>query len=272
MSPRRRLRTAALAAALLAPAEALAQQSLFNVPATETTAPAALFGQLQLSLVPAGGESNATVDVGLLPWLEAGVNVLHVPLYDGGGAPTAHQTASNVLVANASVLLRPTSFMSLQAGLQGGIGGHPVSRRTEAVVFGWLSLRFEADPRHGAWIVGAYAGTRGALGDGTPAGAMVGVDFPLVDRRLHLVADWLVGDTAVSTAVAGFALFAAPWFQVSGGVEVPTPGSGNEYGAVVELTYLPRRDHLVASAEPHPQTPAHFSAAHLQAFRGDRPR
>ncbi|MDB4932548.1 MAG: hypothetical protein JWM10_5032 [Myxococcaceae bacterium] len=267
----RRLVPAALAA-LLAPLPALAQQSLFNVPATENTVPAALFGQLQLSLVPSGGESNATVDVGLFPWLEAGVNLLHMPLYDNGGAPTAHQTATSALVANASLLLRPARFVALQAGLQAGIGGHPVSHRTEPVVFGWLSLRFEADPRYGAWIVGAYTGTRGALGDGTPAGAMAGFDIPIFAERLHLVADWLIGDTAVSTAVAGLALFAAPWFQLSVGVEIPTPGSGNEYGAVVELTYLPRHDHLVASAAPPPHAPAHFSAAHLQAFRGDRAR
>jgi hypothetical protein len=97
---------------------------------------------------------------------------------------------------------------------------------------------------------------------------MVGFDLPVGTERLHLVADWLIGDTAVSAAVVGFALFVAPYFQVSGGAELPTPGSGNEFGAVFELTYLPRHDaHAVASADRALARPAHFSAVHLQPFR-----
>lgn len=224
-----------LLACLASPA--LAQQSFFNVPSTQETVPGRLFGQVQATGTPLGGEVNTTVELGLFPWLEVGMNLFHMPLYHLAAEHSG--PASSTTAFNANVYFEPTSFMAVELGVQGGVGFLPGTTTLEPVVYGWGTMRFEAPGRFGSYVFGAYAGTRGALGGGPPAGGLFGVELPLWEHVVHAQADWVIGLNDVSVAVVGAVVFIGRSFQVSFGAQLPSPYSGNAFGGVLELTYVP---------------------------------
>lgn len=217
---------------------AFAQQSLFNVPSTQETLPGRLFGQVQLTGTSHGGEVNTTLELGVFRWLEVGMNLFRMPLYRltelDDGAPAQSST-----MLNANVYLDPLEWLAFEAGVQGGVGFVPNTTRLEPVLYGWVTARFEAPGRFGSYVVGAYSGTRGALGKGPPVGGLLGVEVPLIEHTLHAMADWVIGLNDLSVAVIGAVVFIGQSFQLSGGVQLPSPGSGNSFGGVLELTYVP---------------------------------
>ena len=231
------MRSLLLIAALL-PVVAFGQQSLFNVPSTQETVPGRLFGQVQLGATGEGGEVNTTLELGLFKWLELGMNLFHMPLYHVGELhPTAPASSSTTL--NANVYFSPEPWLAFELGTQAGVGFVPATTTLEPVVYGWATARFEAPGRFGSYVIGAYGGTRGALGSGPPVGALFGFELPLWEHYLHAQGDWVIGLNAVSVAVVGVVVFIGKNFQISAGAQLPSPGSGNSFGGVLELTYVP---------------------------------
>ncbi len=219
-------------------ATAFAQQSLFNVPSTQETVPGRLFGQVQVGATGEGGEVNTTLELGLFKWLELGMNLFHMPLYHVGDL-TPGSPASSATTFNANVYFAPADWFAIELGTQAGVGFVPNTTLLEPVIYGWVTARFEAPGRFGSYVFGAYGGTRGAIGDGPPAGALFGFELPLVEHYLHAQADWVIGLNAVSVAVVGVVVFIGKNFQVSAGAQLPSPYSGNAFGGVLELTYVP---------------------------------
>jgi len=215
-----------------------AQQSLFNVPSTQETLPGRLFGQVQATATPNGGEVNTTLELGITRWLEIGVNLLRMPLYRLHDVEE-RAPAQSATLFNANVYVDPLAWLAFEFGAQVGVGTKPGALTLEPVVFGWATARFEAPGRFGSYVVGGYAGTRGALGHGPPGGGLLGVEVPLIEHRLHAVADWVIGLNDLSVAVVGLVIFVGKNFQLSVGGQLPSPGSGNAFGGVVELTYVP---------------------------------
>lgn len=236
----------ACAALCVVTTPAAAQQSLFNVPAGVSTPEGSLFGQEQINITPSGGESNTTLQVGLTPWLEAGLNVFHVTLFQARNVDLARAAAGPSVLGNLVATLHPTRFLNLQAGFAAGVGARPVTGDPEPVLSGWAVSRWSAPGHWGSYVVGGYVGSRGETGDGWHAGALVGFELPLVPERLHLMGDWVVGVNAVGDVVLGAVAFFGRNFQLSAGAMLPSPGSDNDYGGVVELTWAP---------EPHEAHP-----------------
>ncbi|MGV3619840.1 MAG: hypothetical protein ACO1OB_03430 [Archangium sp.] len=220
------------------PSAVFAQQSVFNVPSAQETVPGRLFGQVQFTGTEYGGEVNTTIELGVFKWLEVGVNLFHMHLYRVDEVtPESPATSSTML--NANFYFEPTDFMSVEAGGQGGIGFIPTTLFLEPVLFGFAAARFDAPGRWGSYIVGGYTGTRGALGKGPPGGGLLAFEIPLWEHVIHAQGDWLIGVNEISVAVVGAVVFIGKNFQVSAGVQLPSPGSGNHFGGVLELTYVP---------------------------------
>lgn len=227
-----------LALLVLLPSLALAQQSFFNVPSAQETVPGKLFGQVQSSLTASGGEVNTTLELGLFRWLEVGFNFFHLPLYRVEEPPaTAPAEATTAL--NANVWLEASRFLSFEFGAQVGAGLTPGTGHLEPVLYGWGAARFDAPGRWGSYVLGGYAGNRGALGRGPPGGGLLGLEVPLWEHVVHAQGDWVIGLNDVSVAVVGVVVFIGKRFQLSLGAQLPSPGSGTAFGGVVELTYVP---------------------------------
>lgn len=220
------------------PSLAFAQQSLFNVPSTQETVKGKLFGQVQASATGEGGEVNTTLELGIFDWLELGMNLFHMPLYHVGELEHS-AAASSSTTFNANVYVAPTSWFAVEVGAQAGVGFIPTTTILEPVIYGWATTRFEAPGRWGSYVFGAYAGTRGAIGSGPPVGGLFGFELPILEDHLHAQGDWVIGLNAVSVAVVGFVVFIGKNFQISAGAQLPSPGSGNAFGGVLELTYVP---------------------------------
>lgn len=225
-----------LAFALLS-VPAYAQQSLFNVPSTQVTEKGGLFGQVQIGATPEGGDASATLDVGVFSWLELGLNLMHLPLAPAGELPETAPSTS-VTAMNANLAVRLTDFMVIGGGAMGGVGFN-YAAVFEPLILGWATARFEAPGRWGAYVVGAYSGTRSALGKGPPVGGMFGFEIPLLPMQFHLQADWFIGLNDLSVAVVGGTLFLTKELQLSLGAQLPSPGSGNPFGGVLSFTYSP---------------------------------
>lgn len=179
---------------LALPSSAFAQQSLFNVPSTQETVPGRLFGQVQVGATGQGGEVNTTLELGLFKWLELGMNLFHMPLYNVG-QPNAASPASSSTTFNANLYFSPADWFAVEVGTQAGVGFVPNTNVLEPVIYGWATARFEAPGRFGSYVFGAYSGTRGALGFGPPAGALFGFELPLVEHYLHAKAIGSSGST-----------------------------------------------------------------------------
>lgn len=234
------LRFAALASLLGVPA--LAQQSMFNVPAGTGTVRGGFFFQEQLNLSQTG-ESNLSTAVGVGGGLELGLNLFHVSLY---GPAHPAQSGRNLLMANAVLTLDRSEWLTLQLGGHAGFGRRPHQETVEPAGFAYLVGRFHSHLPNLAVVAGAYAATESYLGHGWPAGPLLGVEYELVDEWLVLQGDLLMGDHEAGVGVLGAVLLLPHGWQLALGVQVPSPFSKNPIGAVVELTKVPP-DH-----EEHP--------------------
>jgi hypothetical protein len=109
--------------------------------------------------------------------------------------------------------------------------------------FTWAVSRWtpESSPFKGTIVSGLYYGNTNFLGAGNEVGWMTGIEYPIICEEFSFVADFISGTNSNSVAVIG-----AQWtfsekkgWQVSLGAQLPSPGSGNDYGAVFELTKFP---------------------------------
>lgn len=210
---------------------------MFNVPAGLVTAPGKVFVQEQLTFTAAEGEANATAELGLTRWLEVGFNAFHVPLY-ASAESAGNKPFKRAFSWNASVSLAPRPDVRVFLGGSLGVGERP-SHLLGTVGFGWAVARWEAPGRFGTWIVGAAMGNRGAEGEGAPFLGILGAEVPIIPDRVAFLGDWFIGNNDVSVAVLGAVVFIGPSFQICGGAQLPSPGSRNDFGGVLELTWVP---------------------------------
>lgn len=234
---------AALAAAigLLWAGPCVAQQNLFNVPSGRITPPEEVFFQQQFNFLR-DGASNTTIEFGIAEELEAGLNVLDVPLYLGGGIAELDSNNTADLLFNLQKGLLLSDTLHLGFGTQLGITqlgtNLNASRPTSLVNFEWIVLESEI-PDVVFFYCGAYYGNTPYLGKGNNVGAMFGIELPIIEDRLSFMADVLTGTNDISVAViGGVYTFPGTRWQISLGAQLPFPGSQNDYGAVLEITRI----------------------------------
>ena len=223
------------------PVPVYAQQNLFNVPSTTLTPPENIFFQEQLNFTDTG-QSNTTFDYGLGGGWEIGMNVLNASFY-GDFGPTGGVGGNNESVLlNLQRVFNYEETLFLEVGVQAGASVVESQRTTEFSSFSWVTGRYHATSGlPGEYVIGIYDGTQTYLGPNHAVGLMIGTEIPLIPNRLSFVADYISGQTDVSVAVIGFQYTMDPkqGWMISMGAQIPSPGSGNPYGVVVEFTKAP---------------------------------
>ncbi len=214
------------------PSVALAQQSLFNVPSGMTTATGNAFAQEQLNFGSDFGESNLTLDFGLGAGFELGLNVFHAALY---GAVDPRGPDAHIVALNGSFTHNWSETFSTQTGLMIGVGEMP-NGSFRASSLGWQVLRLDTEGWLGAWTTGVMLGVPGTTGPGTPVSALLGFELPIVHETLSLMCDLVLGDNADSVAVLGAVFYLPLGWQLSAGLQLPSPWSSNPVGLVIEIT------------------------------------
>ena len=227
-----RLDAVRLASCLVAGTAVHAQQSLFNVPSSDITEKDHWFFQEQLNLGP-GGVSNTTVDYGIGHNWEVGFNLFDVDLYH----PATSEAVATLPLLNLQTRIDLAHGWALGIGSQVG----PVSpRRLRDIQLANLDY-INSPIRLGEWgtgFVGGYFANAAYTGSRPGAGFMLGADIPLLEKKLHFMADYMHGSTALGVGVVGFVFYLPKGWQISAGAQLPAPGSHNDYGLVLEFTHL----------------------------------
>ncbi|MEW5742045.1 MAG: hypothetical protein AB1938_24230 [Myxococcota bacterium] len=221
----------------LGAAPAWAQQSFFNVPSGTRTSDHHVFLQEQLNLT-ASGESNFTAATGLGLGFETGFNVFHVDVY----GDHVSQSARNLFMANLVWTSSFSEVLTLQVGVQGGMGRYEADGRYDVAVLGWALVRYDWHRPRLAGVLGVYGGTPAHLGAGWPAGPMAALEWTAIPGWLALQADLMFGRHESAVAVVGASLLLKYGWQLSVGALLPSPLSDNDFGVVVEVTRVPEFD------------------------------
>ena len=239
----RRHAWAALAAVLFGPALAGAQQNLFNVPSADVTPKGALFFQQQFN-VNKYIQSSTTIDYGLGRGYEVGLNVVGLPLYDPtlGPHPTTSGRQQPDILANGLKVFTISERARVGLGTQIGETAPLFTSTVQLTNFTYAVGAYELARERGTLFGGAFYSNQAYRGGGKPFGVLVGCDIPVVEDKLHFVADYISGITDLSVAVVGFVYYPNKHLQFSAGAQLASPGSRNPYGAVFEITYVPGKD------------------------------
>ncbi len=226
------------------PAVASAQQNLFNVPSGEVTPAYKLFYQQQTNFTGGSIQPNTTLDFGLGHGLEVGLNVFNVPLYapNLGENPDPRGIQQPDVLFNALKSFTISERFRVAVGTQFGETAPVFQSRVRPDNFTYTVAAFDLPQERGTLYGGAYYSNRNYRGTGVPLGVMVGCDIPIVEKKLHFMADLIGGNNDLSLAVVGVVVYLPHNWQLSLGAQFPSPGSNNPYGGVLELTYVPGKD------------------------------
>lgn len=233
----------AVVAWAVAPAVASAQQNLFNVPSGEVTAAERVFFQNQFNINRLI-QSNSTVNYGLGRGFELGLNVFDVPLYN----PNLHASGLSEEIQTPDFLVNGLKSFEITDRLHFGVGAQfgltsPVfDNAVRPVNFTYGIGSFELPEERGKLYAGLYYANQAYRGRGDPVGIMLGCDIPILPKKVHFMADFLSGRSDISVAVIGGVFYIPGGLQISVGGQLPGPGTNNGYGAVIELTYVPKSD------------------------------
>ena len=218
------------------------QQNLFNVPSGVITRKNEMFFQEQLNLARFG-ESNTTLEYGLGNNWEVGLNIFRVNLYPGNLKALPGESNEDAILLNIQKSFRPFERIEFEVGTQNGISANNGMQKVDFLNFTFGVTRWTPDENvfEGTLISGVYYGNTNYLGSGNEFGWMAGIEYPLGRDDLSFVADYVSGTNSASVAVVGaqWTISKKQGWQVSLGVQIPSPYSGNLYGAVFELTKFP---------------------------------
>jgi hypothetical protein len=223
------------------PAVTSAQQNLFNVPSVAVTDPGGLFFQQQTNL-NALIQTNTTLSYGLGRGWEVGLNVFDVPLYNPGlrnGRLVSRELQEPEVLVNGLRVFELTDRLRVGVGTQLGQTAPVFESRLRLSNFTYVNA---AAKLPNDWVEvygGAFYANRTYGGAGDRVGGLLGADIPVAEKKLHLMADWVVARNDLGVAVVGGVLYLPRNWQLSLGAQLPSPGSRNRYGAVLELTYVP---------------------------------
>ncbi len=217
---------------LLWPSVGFSQQSLFNVPSSEPTEKDKFFFQEQINIIPQEAISNSTLDYGLGQGWSAGVSLFNLKGYTKG----TNYIDPEVL-GNLEKSYNVTPNWRVGVGTQAGFNtGNNPDHLTQFESFSYLQNVFILPDEAAKFYGGYYHANSGFTGGNSSDGAMLGVEVPILKDKLTFMADYLTGTSPISVAVAGLVWATENKTQISAGVQIPSPGSDNDYGLVMELT------------------------------------
>ena len=209
-----------------------AQQNLFNVPSADITGPGQFFFQQQFNfLIASSATSNTTLDYGLGHGLEVGLNLFNLDMQETDG-----------ILQNPHFLLNFQKGFTLSEnykisfGTQTGVTPPLYHGLVEVPSFSYLHNAVNLK-EWGKYYLGGYFANK-AYASKNEFGFMVGMEYPLLENKLHLMGDFVSGDTDISVGVLGAVLFLPHDWQLSLGAQLPSPTSNNDYGMVFEITKL----------------------------------
>ncbi len=219
---------------------AVAQRSLFNVPMMETEGANQVLFQEQLTVTDQV-ESGTTFTYGLGGHWEVGLNLSHLNLNYQRHArivelqsPEAEQNPH--LTVNLHKGVSFTDWWIASAGTRSGIAYQGKWAETQLAHFSYLGSQFSIPDTEFKLVGGGYYTNPAYAGEGNNVGYMIGVEVPIVSDKLVFEGEYISGKNQLSNFIGGLGLEIGQSWQLAVGGQIPSPGSGNQYGAVIQLS------------------------------------
>ncbi len=222
-----------------------AQQSLFNVPSISITKKKEVFFQEQVNVTFAGTSLNFNTAYGLGHEFELGINVVGVGVEWDKNVPVliTNSTSKDQVPYAPLVMMTGLKAFSIgehyKIGFGGQVGLNPTQNnftKDDVATFDYINNRVEIPKLNLMLCAGAYYSNLVYLGQRDQFGGMCGFELVIIEHKFLLMGDWIIGQNAVSVAVPGFVYHPHHNIALSGGWQIPSPGSGNPQGFVFELT------------------------------------
>ncbi|RYE94088.1 MAG: hypothetical protein EOO75_02885 [Myxococcales bacterium] len=220
--------------------EAHAQETIYNVVLGKPVPRGELFTTTQLTLDGQQGMTDTYAVYGLGLDADVGVSLINLDLARSSrGRPkiaTMAEPGSDPLAPVAALTLfkRFELHETVGVGLstQTGLGladpGHLSTLDSANVTVRW--------PHHDYRLIGGvYYGNRGRLGEHAGWGYWAGAELALIDKKIHLEAEYISGHHALSNFIVGPKVFVTDDTDLAIGVVLPAPGSGNPQAFVLQL-------------------------------------
>ena len=217
------------------------QQNLFNVPSSDITVKKKIFFQQQLNITETI-QSNTNFCYGLGNGMEIGANVIGLQT-DGRRFYTnedlGNGSISPLLLSTFQKAFHITKHTFLGIGTELGTNLIKSEVKNSFLAnFTYLNSKTELLNDKLKIIGGVYYSNTAYNGVNSTIGIMMGYEYSL-SKKIHFVGDWTSGDNYIGVGVLGGMYYVTKDFPISLGLQIPNNSEKNQYGAVLEFTYVP---------------------------------
>jgi hypothetical protein len=228
----------------------IAQQNLFNVPTSDIAGTHKLFYQQQLNFTQSFVQFNTTFSYGLGKNIEVGVNIIGLNVNTQDTSPfflTNGNAASPPLYPfytfNFQKAFQLNDIFKVAVGTQTGwsVGMHFGSYVYSNVVTIVPGIKTKL-------ITGLYWGSNSFLGPedrsfllptGSSVGTQIGLEHPILNDRVFLIAENISGRHTLGETSLGAAWEFSDHWVWSMAYQFPNPSANSSSAVVMELTYVP---------------------------------
>jgi hypothetical protein len=222
-----------------------AQQNFFNVPNSEITTQGHSFFQEQINVNSGTTSFNSTYDYGLAHEWEAGINVFGMN-YDSKSWTKQENFYDRSAPLDPNLMLNTQRGFLLSEHIHAGIGAQAGSsfnfaKKSQLPQYYYGNLEFKAYNSELLLVAGVFHANQAYQGDGH-GWLQLGLEFPIIEEKLHFIGDFFNGNTSISQSVLGLCYFPSHNYALSAGYQIPNPGTVSPHQVVLEFTALPEGD------------------------------
>jgi len=216
----------------------MAQRNLVDVPSSEIVEPKKIFLQGEITFERENINTSAIFTYGLPGDWEVGLVFYKVDFKRSEGV----QISSDHPEENPDVLLavqkgfKLSDWFKLGLGTQFGVNVVKSHQDLRFVNFNFVNTQFSFGARNHMIVAGVYYGDDAYVTQGTNAGIMAGIDLNLSKDKLHLVADFFSGTSAISVINVALQISVGKSWKIMGGAQLPVAGSDNEHGGILQVS------------------------------------
>jgi hypothetical protein len=218
-----------------------AQPTFWDVQSGDSVAAGDLYFQEQLTVNQEGLNSGTIFTRGFRKGFEAGITVHQLTHRFASHSDVIEKSTSEPeknadLLVNLQKRFDLNQWYSIGVGTRSGINVPGSSAEICYSGFAFVNNRFSIPRTDHRFVLGMYYATLFYAGEGNSAGLMAGMQIGLIRDKLSLITDFISGNNAISMISTGLNFSFSQNVQAGLGAQLPTPGSENSAGFILQLT------------------------------------
>jgi hypothetical protein len=224
-------------ASVLLASTAIAQRNLIDVPSGEIVESKKLFFQEQTVINKNQFNSSTIFTFGLSKNWELGLSIHQVDFKKSQGVeidPSTPEENPDLLI-NAQKGFDVNKKLHFTLGTRSGLSAAKEIKNVKLASFSFATASYRIGDKF-QFIAGPYYANQAYAGTGVRAGIMTGVDIQLIKDKVNFVGDLISGNSSLSVINTALEFSLPKQWSITLGAQIPMPASGNNPGAVVQLS------------------------------------